>query len=97
MSVKELPDRLMHLKLLKEAISPGQQPILVTSHDCDTVIMPRASVTEHKSKEIGEGVEIKIFLKLQAYIKKFAFFWTLQLLTRRISVSAEISVPTGVK
>ena len=88
----------MHLKLLKEAISPGQQPIPVTSHYCDIIIMPRASVTEQKSKETGEGVEIKTFLKLQvAYINKFAFFWTLQLLTRRISVSAEISVPTGVK
>lgn len=55
-------------------------------------------VSQNKSKETEEGVEIKTSLELQvAYINKFAFFWLLQLLTQRISVSAEISVPTGVK
>lgn len=87
----------MHPKLLKEAVSPAQQPTLGTSHYCGTIVMPRASGTEHMSKETG-GVEIRPFLKLQVvYINQFAFFWTLQLLTRRISVSVEISVPTEVK
>lgn len=67
--VKELPARTPDLKLWKEAESSGSQPVLIASHCCDIIIMPRASAREHKSKEAA-GEEIKALVLQGAHSNK---------------------------